>query len=182
MFPSFLILFYCQSLFLPSCLLFNVLCAASTCFATFYFILSLPLFTTPNSLTPRPLACVSPIKFLPFQFPSLPPLLVGCTEVPQFLAADGWIQKGMIGVTQPRRVAAVTVARRVSEELGVSLGKEVSKGLGVAVPAERSLRLNGLFGVLLLLSWRLCRLAIPFALMTALMRLRALNLSLTACC
>lgn len=31
----------------------------------------------------------------------------------------------MIGVTQPRRVAAVTVAKRVSEECGVELGQRV---------------------------------------------------------
>ena len=31
----------------------------------------------------------------------------------------------MIGCTQPRRVAAMSVAKRVSEEMGVSLGDEV---------------------------------------------------------
>ena len=31
----------------------------------------------------------------------------------------------MIGCTQPRRVAAMSVAKRVSEEMGVSLGEEV---------------------------------------------------------
>lgn len=31
----------------------------------------------------------------------------------------------MIGCTQPRRVAAMSVAKRVSEEMGVELGKEV---------------------------------------------------------
>lgn len=31
----------------------------------------------------------------------------------------------MVAVTQPRRVAAVTVARRVAEECGVRLGSEV---------------------------------------------------------
>jgi len=38
------------------------------------------------------------------------------TQIPQYLAAEcGW--KGRIGVTQPRRVAAVSVARRVAEEV-----------------------------------------------------------------
>lgn len=31
----------------------------------------------------------------------------------------------MIGVTQPRRVAAVTVATRVAEEMGVQVGEAV---------------------------------------------------------
>ena len=31
----------------------------------------------------------------------------------------------MIGCTQPRRVAAMSVAKRVSEEMGVELGEEV---------------------------------------------------------
>lgn len=32
---------------------------------------------------------------------------------------------GRIGVTQPRRVAAITVAQRVSQEMGVRMGEEV---------------------------------------------------------
>ena len=31
----------------------------------------------------------------------------------------------MVGCTQPRRVAAMSVAKRVSEEMGVELGEEV---------------------------------------------------------
>ncbi|KAF5908200.1 clathrin heavy chain 1 isoform X4, partial [Clarias magur] len=37
----------------------------------------------------------------------------------------GLCQDGKIGVTQPRRVAAITVAQRVSQEMGVSLGHQV---------------------------------------------------------
>lgn len=37
----------------------------------------------------------------------------------------GLCKDGKIGVTQPRRVAAMTVAQRVSHELGVALGHEV---------------------------------------------------------
>jgi ATP-dependent RNA helicase DHX37/DHR1 len=33
--------------------------------------------------------------------------------------------KILIGITQPRRVAAVSLAKRVSEELGTNLGNEV---------------------------------------------------------
>ncbi|CAG2252831.1 DHX35 [Mytilus edulis] len=46
--------------------------------------------------------------------------------IPQYLLEAGWAEKGyMIGVTQPRRVAAVTVASRVAEERGSILGAEV---------------------------------------------------------
>lgn len=31
----------------------------------------------------------------------------------------------MVGCTQPRRVAAMSVAKRVSEEMGVELGQDV---------------------------------------------------------
>jgi len=41
------------------------------------------------------------------------------------LTAKGGKSKGMIGCTQPRRVAAVSVAKRVAEEFGCALGEEV---------------------------------------------------------
>lgn len=47
------------------------------------------------------------------------------TQIPQFLYEAGYAKKGAIACTQPRRVAAVTVARRVAEEMGVKLGAEV---------------------------------------------------------
>lgn len=48
------------------------------------------------------------------------------TQVPQFLMEAGWATDGqIIGVTQPRRVAAVTVASRVAEEKSFILGHEV---------------------------------------------------------
>lgn len=47
-------------------------------------------------------------------------------ELPQFLFNAGFCGDGkVIGVTQPRRVAAVTVAKRVAEECGVELGQKV---------------------------------------------------------
>ena len=50
------------------------------------------------------------------------------TQVPQFLYEAGYGSPdgptpGMIGVTQPRRVAAVSMAKRVSDELGNTPGK-----------------------------------------------------------
>lgn len=48
------------------------------------------------------------------------------TQMTQYLKEDGYTRHGMIiGCTQPRRVAAMSVAKRVSEEMGVDLGQEV---------------------------------------------------------
>ncbi|CAL1354901.1 unnamed protein product [Linum trigynum] len=47
------------------------------------------------------------------------------TQLSQMLHRHGYSKRGIIGVTQPRRVAAVSVARRVAQELGVKLGEEV---------------------------------------------------------
>ncbi|KMU85291.1 pre-mRNA-splicing factor ATP-dependent RNA helicase prp22 [Coccidioides immitis H538.4] len=47
------------------------------------------------------------------------------TQVTQYLAEAGFANDGMIGCTQPRRVAAVSVAKRVAEEVGCRLGQEV---------------------------------------------------------
>lgn len=53
----------------------------------------------------------------------------GCgksTQLPQYLEKAGWCADGkVIAVTQPRRVAATTVAVRVAEEMGCKLGQEV---------------------------------------------------------
>ena len=42
------------------------------------------------------------------------------TQLTQFLYEDGYCASGIIGCTQPRRVAAMSVAKRVSEEMEVS--------------------------------------------------------------
>uniref|UniRef100_A0A8B9FYI1 Probable ATP-dependent RNA helicase DHX35 n=1 Tax=Amazona collaria TaxID=241587 RepID=A0A8B9FYI1_9PSIT len=53
----------------------------------------------------------------------------GCgksTQIPQYLAEAGWAAEGrVVGVTQPRRVAAVSIAGRVADERGAVLGHEV---------------------------------------------------------
>ncbi|KAF2838788.1 hypothetical protein M501DRAFT_833286 [Patellaria atrata CBS 101060] len=48
------------------------------------------------------------------------------TQIPQYLEQAGWCSEGKtIAVTQPRRVAATTVAARVAEEMRCKLGQEV---------------------------------------------------------
>jgi ATP-dependent RNA helicase DHX37/DHR1 len=56
----------------------------------------------------------------------------GCgksTQLPQFLYEAGYGHEegvpGMIGCTQPRRVAAITTAKRIAKELNMPLGKQV---------------------------------------------------------
>eukprot|EP00004_Rigifila_ramosa_P017541 TRINITY_DN4276_c0_g2_i13.p1 TRINITY_DN4276_c0_g2~~TRINITY_DN4276_c0_g2_i13.p1 ORF type:complete len:924 (+),score=205.02 TRINITY_DN4276_c0_g2_i13:924-3695(+) len=47
------------------------------------------------------------------------------TQMTQYLAEEGYTARGRIGCTQPRRVAAMSVAKRVAEEFGCRLGQEV---------------------------------------------------------
>ena len=57
------------------------------------------------------------------------------TQVPQFLYEAGYGDKnstttnnlnpGIIGITQPRRLAAISLAKRVAEELNQSIGQDV---------------------------------------------------------
>jgi HrpA-like RNA helicase len=47
------------------------------------------------------------------------------TQIPQFLVQAGYCKNKSIACTQPRRVAAMSVAKRVSEEMDVELGQQV---------------------------------------------------------
>eukprot|EP00088_Acartia_fossae_P060368 TRINITY_DN7227_c0_g2_i2.p1 TRINITY_DN7227_c0_g2~~TRINITY_DN7227_c0_g2_i2.p1 ORF type:complete len:1114 (-),score=323.97 TRINITY_DN7227_c0_g2_i2:117-3050(-) len=47
------------------------------------------------------------------------------TQMTQYIAEAGFTARGKIGCTQPRRVAAMSVAKRVAEEFGCRLGQEV---------------------------------------------------------
>lgn len=53
----------------------------------------------------------------------------GCgksTQIPQYLLEAGWtVGERVVAITQPRRVAAITVATRVAEERGCMLGHDV---------------------------------------------------------
>ncbi|KAK9412522.1 putative ATP-dependent RNA helicase DHX40 [Crotalus adamanteus] len=44
------------------------------------------------------------------------------TQLPKYLFEEGFARQGTIAVTQPRRVAAISVAERVAEELGCPVG------------------------------------------------------------
>ncbi|CAM9385113.1 unnamed protein product [Ectocarpus sp. 12 AP-2014] len=47
------------------------------------------------------------------------------TQLPQYLHEVGYTKVGKVGCTQPRRVAAMSVAARVSQEMDKKLGQEV---------------------------------------------------------
>jgi signal recognition particle GTPase len=47
------------------------------------------------------------------------------TQLAQYLHEDGYTDVGTVACTQPRRVAAMSVATRVAEEFGCELGDEV---------------------------------------------------------
>ena len=44
------------------------------------------------------------------------------TQIPQILHSAGLTELGVIGVTQPRRIAAVSVSARIAEEMGCQVG------------------------------------------------------------
>jgi ATP-dependent RNA helicase DHR2 len=74
------------------------------------------------------------------------------TQIPQFLINESWCQRkklksgggggsvgGCIAITQPRRVAAISLARRVAEEMGTPLGNSSPASLvGYSVRFENS--------------------------------------------
>ncbi|RHZ71110.1 hypothetical protein Glove_262g16 [Diversispora epigaea] len=47
------------------------------------------------------------------------------TQTPQFLLEAGLASNGSIAITQPRRVAAISLATRVAKEFGSKLGREI---------------------------------------------------------
>ena len=64
------------------------------------------------------------------------------TQIPKMCFSAGFGQKGKIGCTQPRRVAALSVSRRVAEELGVTWGKEVGCKIRFADQTGRDTRIK----------------------------------------
>ncbi|EGX88889.1 ATP dependent RNA helicase [Cordyceps militaris CM01] len=73
------------------------------------------------------------------------------TQIPQFLEKAGWCNDGkIIGVTQPRRVAATTVALRVADEVGCEVGKEVGYSIRFEDVTSASTRIKFLTDGLLI--------------------------------
>lgn len=64
------------------------------------------------------------------------------TQISQILEEAGFADDGIIGVTQPRRVAAVTVARRVAQEKNVQLGDEVGYAVRFEERTSRRTRIK----------------------------------------
>ncbi|KAM3558760.1 hypothetical protein MY1884_003829 [Beauveria asiatica] len=73
------------------------------------------------------------------------------TQIPQFLEKAGWCNDSkIIGVTQPRRVAATTVALRVADEVGCEVGKEVGYSIRFEDVTSESTRIKFLTDGLLI--------------------------------
>ncbi|CAB4016572.1 ATP-dependent RNA helicase DHX33, partial [Paramuricea clavata] len=47
------------------------------------------------------------------------------TQLPQYLYRSGFARLGVIGCTQPRRVAAISIAERVADEMGENIGGKI---------------------------------------------------------
>lgn len=59
------------------------------------------------------------------------------TQLPKMCLEAGLGLKGQIGCTQPRRVAALSVSRRIAEELSVTWGREVGAKIRFADKTQR---------------------------------------------
>ena len=65
------------------------------------------------------------------------------TQLPKMcLEVAGESQRGVIGCTQPRRVAAMSVSKRVAEELGVTWGREVGCKMRFSDDTSRETRVK----------------------------------------
>ena len=64
------------------------------------------------------------------------------TQLTQYMFEDGWGSNGIIGCTQPRRVAAVSVAKRVADERGGELGGEVGYAIRFEDCTSRDTRIK----------------------------------------
>ena len=100
-----------------------------------------PLTHAPNPYpNPRPNPAPTPSR--PHPQPAPQPLTSttrpATTEIPQYLDEAGWTLTGkMVACTQPRRVAATSVAQRVADEMSVKLGREVGLARDQALPPFR---------------------------------------------
>ncbi|KAG5360138.1 Pre-mRNA-splicing factor ATP-dependent RNA helicase PRP16 [Yarrowia sp. B02] len=72
------------------------------------------------------------------------------TQLTQYLYEAGYSDRGMIGCTQPRRVAAMSVAQRVSEEMEVRVGQEVGYAIRFEDHTSRATKIKYLTDGILL--------------------------------
>lgn len=68
---------------------------------------------------------------------------------------EGYAGRGLIGCTQPRRVAAMSVAKRVADEMEVELGQECGYAIRfedcTSEKTKIKVEINIIFGIILLL-------------------------------
>ncbi|ODQ65767.1 P-loop containing nucleoside triphosphate hydrolase protein, partial [Nadsonia fulvescens var. elongata DSM 6958] len=64
------------------------------------------------------------------------------TQLTQYLAEAGYSRGGIIGCTQPRRVAAMSVAERVAQEVGCRVGDEVGYSVRFDDNTSRNTRIK----------------------------------------
>lgn len=89
---------------------------------------------------------------------------------------DGYTTYGMVGCTQPRRVAAMSVAKRVSEEMDCELGKEVRFTAFPALTVTDRTRGT----CWLKICWRACLAHLLVLLCSGMLLLTTLQLALTS--
>ena len=63
------------------------------------------------------------------------------TQVVQYLYDAGMAEYGLIVCTQPRKVAAITLAKHVSQEMNVELGEELGYSVGRSVKCSRNTKI-----------------------------------------
>jgi ATP-dependent helicase HrpA len=64
------------------------------------------------------------------------------TQIPKMCLEAGLGLKGQVGCTQPRRIAALSVSRRIAEELGVTWGEEVGCKIRFSDKSKRHTRVK----------------------------------------
>lgn len=64
------------------------------------------------------------------------------TQIPKMCLEAGLASRGLIGCTQPRRVAALSIARRLAEEMDVQYGREVGSKIRFSDETSRETRIK----------------------------------------
>ena len=80
------------------------------------------------------------------------------TQIPKMCLEAGLGMKGQIGCTQPRRIAALSVSRRIAEELSVTWGDEVGCKIRFSDKSKRDTRIKVMTDGILLAETRSDRL------------------------